>query len=302
MEEADWGMENRSEVVVLNRGNSTTCTVNLHGATIVSWKVFNIEQLFVSSESRFDNLFPIRGGIAIIYSQFGFDNVFMPNHGFARTSRWSVEEKPTLIRDGDVKAVFSLKSDLVMKENYWPYDFIIKLAVVLQEQSLNLRLCIYNAERELPVKFNIGLMNYLKLSKSENCSVTGLRESECIDRIARKIVREKRSSFKIDHWIDHVYHRVDKTIEFQNSVLPFSMKIIRWNLPDVGLWNPWTDAVNLVSCLNESEITEMIAVINGNILQPYKLEPQSWFSSIQIMEAGYDRDKYSDRSASLSIL
>uniref|UniRef100_A0A182X883 Uncharacterized protein n=1 Tax=Anopheles quadriannulatus TaxID=34691 RepID=A0A182X883_ANOQN len=27
-----------TSVVVLDRGNNTTCTVNLHGATVVSWR------------------------------------------------------------------------------------------------------------------------------------------------------------------------------------------------------------------------------------------------------------------------
>ena len=37
-----------SPVIQLDRGNNTTCTVNLHGCTIVSWRVNNQEQLFVS--------------------------------------------------------------------------------------------------------------------------------------------------------------------------------------------------------------------------------------------------------------
>ncbi|CAB0039856.1 unnamed protein product [Trichogramma brassicae] len=37
-----------TSVVVLDRGNNTTCTINLHGATVVSWRVNNQEQLFVS--------------------------------------------------------------------------------------------------------------------------------------------------------------------------------------------------------------------------------------------------------------
>uniref|UniRef100_A0A8D8BIG7 (northern house mosquito) hypothetical protein n=1 Tax=Culex pipiens TaxID=7175 RepID=A0A8D8BIG7_CULPI len=36
-----------TSVVVLDRGNNTTCTINLHGATVVSWRVNNQEQLFV---------------------------------------------------------------------------------------------------------------------------------------------------------------------------------------------------------------------------------------------------------------
>ena len=33
-------------VVVLDRGNNTTCTINLHGCTIVSWRVNNQEQVW----------------------------------------------------------------------------------------------------------------------------------------------------------------------------------------------------------------------------------------------------------------
>ena len=32
-------------VVPMDRGNNTTCTINLHGATIVSWRVNNQESV-----------------------------------------------------------------------------------------------------------------------------------------------------------------------------------------------------------------------------------------------------------------
>ncbi|XP_066905854.1 uncharacterized protein [Halyomorpha halys] len=272
-------------VVFLNRGHNTTCTINLYGATVTSWKVFNIEQLFVSSETRFDNLFPIRGGISIIYTQYGFDNVFIPNHGFARTSLWSLEEEPKLIRDGDVRAVFTLKSDSVMRENYWPFDFKLKYIIILQEQTLTLKLSIYNGERDLPVKFNIAFMNYLKLSNAENCTISGLRDTKCVSRISKEVYNEERPFFNVDHWIDDVYYCVDSIIHLDKSVGPFSMKIKRRNLPDVGLWNPWTDTVHLVTCLNEEEIKEMVVVVTGYILSPCTMPPESWYSVLQVMEA-----------------
>ena len=34
-------------VVPMDRGNNTTCTINLHGATIVSWRVNNQEEFAV---------------------------------------------------------------------------------------------------------------------------------------------------------------------------------------------------------------------------------------------------------------
>ena len=94
-------------VVVLDRGNNTTCTINLHGCTIVSWRVNNQEQawvstctsvylriahliiplqLFVSKRSVFDGKKAIRGGVPFVFPIFGPSSV-MPQHGFARISR-----------------------------------------------------------------------------------------------------------------------------------------------------------------------------------------------------------------------
>ncbi|XP_014277849.1 uncharacterized protein [Halyomorpha halys] len=298
---AELGVRSSPEVVFLNRGNNITCTINLYGATVTSWKVFNIEQLFLSSEARFDNLFPIRGGISIIYTQYGFDNVFIPNHGFARTSHWSLEEEPTLIRDGDVRAVFTLKSDSVMRENYWPFDFTLKYIVILQEQSLTLKLSIYNGERDVPVKFNIAFMNYLKLSNAENCTISGLRHTKCVSRISKKVYRDERPYFNVDHWIDDVYYCVDKDIQLHNSIGLYSMRIKRWNLPDVGFWNPWTDTVHLVTCLNEEEIKEMVVVITGYILSSCTIPPQSWYNVFQVMEANR-RDGHARRFSIMEMM
>jgi glucose-6-phosphate 1-epimerase len=98
-----------SPVVVLDRGNNTTCTINLHGCTIVSWRVNNQEQLFVSKKSVFDGRKAIRGGISFVFPVFGFSgsNV-LPQDGFARVSRWHLEKGPDRLHTGDVEAIFSL--------------------------------------------------------------------------------------------------------------------------------------------------------------------------------------------------
>ena len=62
-------------VVMMDRGNNTTCTINLHGCTIVSWRVNNQEQLFVSKRSVFDGKKAIRGGIPFVFPIFGPSSV-----------------------------------------------------------------------------------------------------------------------------------------------------------------------------------------------------------------------------------
>merc|ERR1712123_522056 len=89
-------MASQVPVVPMDRGNNTTCTINLHGATIVSWRVNNQEQLFVGKKSVFDGRKPIRGGIPFIFPQFG------------QISRWQLDKGPERLPSGDIEAIFSL--------------------------------------------------------------------------------------------------------------------------------------------------------------------------------------------------
>ncbi|CAG0919831.1 unnamed protein product [Notodromas monacha] len=100
-------MSSPPDVILLDRGNNTTCSVNLHGATIVSWRVNNQEQLFVSKQAVFDGKKAIRGGVPFIFPQFGAWHLG-PQHGFARTSTWTLESPPERLESGDVEAMFSL--------------------------------------------------------------------------------------------------------------------------------------------------------------------------------------------------
>ena len=64
--------------------------VYLHGATITSYKLpEGREILFLSSQAVFDGAKAIRGGIPIVFPQFG--GGVLPQHGFARNSLWSLQ-------------------------------------------------------------------------------------------------------------------------------------------------------------------------------------------------------------------
>ena len=127
--------------------------VTFTGATVVSWRVNNQEQLFVSKQAQFDGKKAIRGGIPFVFrkilkifwlfpfdfylcfvpmlfscfsiqiAQFGAWN-YGPQHGFARISRWSLEKSPERLHSGDVEAVFSLM-DSDFSRSMWNFPFRI---------------------------------------------------------------------------------------------------------------------------------------------------------------------------------
>ena len=66
--------DQKEDVMVLSIGNeagSAVANIHLFGATVISWAVDGEQQLFVSGQSLFDQTKAIRGGIPIVFPQFG---------------------------------------------------------------------------------------------------------------------------------------------------------------------------------------------------------------------------------------
>ena len=80
------------DTVELVHASGATATVYLWGATLTSYCTAQREEMiFVSPGAVFDGTQPIRGGVPVVFPQFGRPDQRLPMHGFARTSMWSVD-------------------------------------------------------------------------------------------------------------------------------------------------------------------------------------------------------------------
>ena len=80
--------DNGDVIILRSTSDNCSCSIHLHGATIISWISNNIERLYLSEAAIFNNVKAIRGGIPVVFPQFGQPpQSSMPQHGFARTSR-----------------------------------------------------------------------------------------------------------------------------------------------------------------------------------------------------------------------
>merc|ERR1719390_14421 len=78
---------------VLRHSSGATAQIYLLGATLCSYKTPNgKEQIFVSPGAIFDGKKAIRGGVPLVFPQFGQPDKAMAQHGFARSSIWTVKE------------------------------------------------------------------------------------------------------------------------------------------------------------------------------------------------------------------
>lgn len=272
-----------TSVVVLDRGNNTTCTVNLHGATVVSWRVNNQEQLFVSKQAVFDGKKPIRGGIPFVFPHFGFWN-YGPQHGFARIIPWNLEKAPERLPTGDVEAIFSIM-DSEFTRSMWNYTFRVTYRLILREKELHFNIGIYNPSKDQSFSFNLLLHTYFKVPDVRRCQITGLQGCTFIDKTKDgSIYQEGREAVSISEWTDRIYQNTPQEHIITNVVSGRKMRIQKYNFPDTVVWNPWADKSKDIMEFGQDEYPNMICVESGHLSTPVILLPGTAFEASQILQ------------------
>lgn len=78
---------------ITHSASGTTCTVHDFGATVLSFKTKEGKEcLFVSRKAKMDGSKAVRGGIPLVFPQFGQPDTNMPQHGFLRQNYWKASE------------------------------------------------------------------------------------------------------------------------------------------------------------------------------------------------------------------
>ncbi|KAG6447040.1 glucose-6-phosphate 1-epimerase [Manduca sexta] len=272
-----------TSVVVLDRGNNTTCTVNLFGATVVSWRVNNQEQLFVSKQAVFDGKRAIRGGIPFVFPQFG-QWAFGPQHGFARVARWHVEKMPERLPSGDVEAVFSLMDDDFTR-SMWHFQFRLTYRLILREKELHFNIGVYNPSKELTFSCQLLLHTYFKVPDVRRCQITGMHGCMFIDKTREGAVyQETREVVTINEWTDRIYQNTMQEHIITNVVSGRKMRIQKYNFPDTVIWNPWAEYAKEIPDFGDDEFPNMVCVEAGRVAAPIVLLPGTAFEASQILQ------------------
>ena len=95
--------------------------VDSFGATVIKLNIQNKDILFLSENAIINNSKPIRGGIPIVFPNFGnSNNSNLPKHGFARIMRWKkMKDWHGSLNSG---IIFELVSNEETRK-YWDFNF-----------------------------------------------------------------------------------------------------------------------------------------------------------------------------------
>jgi glucose-6-phosphate 1-epimerase len=263
---------NGLQKVLLNSPGNSCADIYLHGAQVTSWKpAGGEEQLFLSRTSEFSPTASIRGGVPVIFPQFGKEGP-LPRHGFARRMEWTfvkAEEGPS-----GVTASFQCRDDQATRR-IWPHAFLAGLSVTVGGQHLALALSITNMAHEV-FNFTGALHTYLHVFAIQDAFIEGLGGRTYMDTVGgrtEKIQTEEKLAFKSE--VDRIYFNAPPEVVLHDRQR--QINVSTRGFPDVVVWNPWAELSATLNDLEPEGYRHMVCIEAGAIGNPVVLAPgESW--------------------------
>lgn len=160
--------------------------VYLHGATVTSWKTSDgDDKLLLSTASALDGGAAIRGGIPVVFPNFGsppkdHQTSKLPGHGFARNSTWTFAGSELQNDGAGVVLTFTLDSTQLSAkyQKAWPYSAGLTYTVNLTQDNLAVHFSVENTGTT-NIDFQFLLHTYLSVPVSKDSR--WLRQNVIID-------------------------------------------------------------------------------------------------------------------------
>ncbi|XP_033749582.1 putative glucose-6-phosphate 1-epimerase [Pecten maximus] len=261
------GRVQEGDIVILDVGDGTSAVVHLHGATALSWKCSGQEILFLSKKAVLDSSKAIRGGIPLVFPQFGPWSCG-PQHGFARNKRWSVESQPQKTGDGTVTCSLALSDDEDTRKA-WDYRFKLVYTLELSKSSLTTRLTVDNTGDE-SFTFTTLMHSYFLTPDIGTTTVHGLKGLTYVDKVQNGQFQEDREAVSIPENYDRVYQKCPSSVFMECSTHSVSVNLS--NFPDVVVWNPWSEKAKAMSDFGDEEYKTMVCVEAGSVSSPVQID------------------------------
>jgi glucose-6-phosphate 1-epimerase len=187
------------------------------GATVISFKTgAGRETLFVSRDAKKDGSKAIRGGIPLVFPQFGQPDKSMPQHGFLRNNFWRADEASLYDNESGAGISYSLSLDEVKNSRGGPWDdsteFNCKCiySIKIDGTKMTTSLEIQNTGIK-PFGFQTLQHTYLMVDgrsaqDPSQCYVTGLEGYSVSDKITNEDYTWESKPVTIPDNVDRVYN------------------------------------------------------------------------------------------------
>lgn len=204
--------------------------ISLFGGQVLSFiPKDGLERFWLSQNSKLDQSAPIRGGVPICWPWFGAREGG-PNHGFARTASWKLDQVKVEITGTRITLVLS---DELFRPSYWPEGYELQLDVEMGQQ-LTLTLTCHNCGLS-PWSFSAALHSYFRVDNTTNTMICGAGTRYHDKLIGQTSIGQ--AQFAPVPPLDRIYTHPDDTIEIKVN------QACSWKLEQQGhdasvIWHP----------------------------------------------------------------
>jgi glucose-6-phosphate 1-epimerase len=253
--------------------------IYLYGAQVTSWiPAGGQERLFLSQASPFSVGAPIRGGIPVVFPQFGRVGP-LPLHGLAHLMPW--EFAGAEVVNGWASAIFHLR-DTEDSRRLWANAFLAELTVSMSENQLAVTFAVTNTGFE-PFTFTTGLHTYLAVADLAATGVEGLAGWRYRDAATGTESRQTDSRIDFAGEVNRIYF--DTPDEMRLVELGQTTRIQSTGFRDTVVWNPAAVKCAAVTDLKPDDYQRFVCVEAAVIGAPINLAPGGRWQGAQRLAA-----------------
>uniref|UniRef100_A0A7R9UBK7 glucose-6-phosphate 1-epimerase n=1 Tax=Pinguiococcus pyrenoidosus TaxID=172671 RepID=A0A7R9UBK7_9STRA len=283
------------EMVRMVHPSGSSCEVYLFGASVTKFSPASAPQrnmLWVSSDAKYNNEKSIRGGIPLVFPQFGRPDERMAQHGFVRNSKWNFAGSTT---EGDELVSSFVITHEDATHEAWPYKYELQFDVRLAPESLTTVLNIKNTGDE---EFGFQCLQhpYFNVGDITETRVIGFQGCSYFDKVTGELtnpIEETREVVDVTQETDRIFCApIPDPILVKCPAGDFevskSAKIVEGASegplsPDTVFWNPWIDTAAGMSDFNNDGYLEMLCVEPGLVNGKTQLPPGAIASLTQVV-------------------
>ena len=217
---------------------------------------------------------PIRGGIPLMFPQFG-DSGPLRKHGFVRDLQWNLvaetqdDEGKTLTYVLDVKATDFPE---------WPFDAALKFDICLSLQKLSIGLSVQNTG-EHAFTFTGGFHPYFAISSRKDIMLNGLEGLSFKDSFPGDNEYELNSDALVER-----QYMGNAEIRFYNG--SHWLKITSSGFDSWMVWNPGSAGASRISDLPDEDWDRFICIEPIILAEPKTLRPGDAFNGEMVVSVG----------------
>lgn len=261
-------------MLTLRTASGAQARICTQGAQVLSWTHRGRERLFTSPQAIFLPGQAIRGGIPVIFPQFGARGPGL-RHGFARLLAW--EPVATAAPD---RAILRLRHG-AESLRWWPFRFLAEIEVQLLENGLSTSLTISNCDAA-GFDFTAALHTYLQVSDIEHAGLVGLQGRPYIDAAnGSQPGLQHEQTLRFAGEVDRIYPDGGRDLVLQDAA--GSLHVHSDGFPDIVVWNPGAELAARMVDLGPGAHAHFVCVEAASVEMPVQLAPGASWRGSQVL-------------------